>query len=98
MDVATSEPVLMVLSQPAYPGWKAYVDGEPVPILETDGAFTGVVVSSGDHRVTLEYAPSHLRAATVLTALGVIFVLLSWVLDRPRRKARQNTADILLIS
>lgn len=98
VDVATSEPALMVLSQPAYPGWKAYVDGEPVPILKTDGAFTGVVVSSGDHRVTLEYAPSHLRTATVLTALGVIFVLLSWALDRPRRKAPLNTADILLIS
>ena len=46
----------LVLSENAYPGWRARIDGTEVPIYRTDITLQGVVVPAGTHRVdfTLE--------------------------------------------
>jgi hypothetical protein len=46
----------VVLSENAYPGWRALVDGSEVPIYRTDVTLQGVVVPPGTHRIdfTLE--------------------------------------------
>jgi hypothetical protein len=59
-----------------YPGWAAYVDGEPVPIdLTGDLALMTVVVPPGEHVVTLQFENTIPRslgtAITVLTVAGL---------------------------
>jgi len=46
----------LVLSENAYPGWRARIDGTEAPIYRTDITLQGVVVPAGTHRVdfTLE--------------------------------------------
>src|SRR4029453_8048994 len=46
----------LVLSENAYPGWRALIDGSEVPIYRTDVTLQGVVVPPGTHRIdfTLE--------------------------------------------
>ena len=48
---------LLVLSETYYPGWKAWLDDRPVPIVPTDIALRGVVVPAGAHRVRMEFLP-----------------------------------------
>jgi hypothetical protein len=48
---------LLVLSETYYPGWKAWLDDQPVPIVPTDIALRGVVVPAGAHRVRMEFRP-----------------------------------------
>lgn len=37
------------------PQWKAYVDGTSVKIYQTNGAFMGIVIPDGEHRLELRY-------------------------------------------
>ncbi len=47
----------LVLSETYYPGWQAWLDDQPVPIVPTDIALRGVVVPAGAHRVRMEFRP-----------------------------------------
>jgi hypothetical protein len=66
---------LLVVSETFYPGWKAYVDGQPQPIYEVFGALRGVVLESGSHRVEMRYRPQIVAIGAALSfpaiALGL---------------------------
>lgn len=47
----------LVVSDRLVPGWRATVDGEPVPILRADLTFRAVAVPAGRHRVEMVYRP-----------------------------------------
>lgn len=74
--VRASAPAVVVLSDPWYPQWKAYVDGEEADLLRVNHAFRGVLVPAGTHRVEFRYeddahARGVLLAVVTLVALGV---------------------------
>ncbi len=46
-----------VFSEMAYPGWKAWVDGNPTELFTADHAFRALWVPSGEHEVTFRYEP-----------------------------------------
>jgi membrane protein YfhO len=53
-------------------GWRAWVDGEEVPVRLADGKHRAVAVPSGRHRVRFAYAPPGLRAGLALMALSAL--------------------------
>jgi uncharacterized membrane protein YfhO len=55
LDVTAQGDSLLVVSQPFYPGWRATVDGESVPILRVDYLLQGVPLRAGTHRLELRY-------------------------------------------
>ena len=58
-------------------GWRADVDGDAAAVSPADGAFLGVVLPAGEHRVRLRYVPPGLAAGLGLFAAGVLGVLLA---------------------
>jgi hypothetical protein len=40
-----------------YPGWNAYLDGQPVPIYRANDAFKAVLVPPGTHRIRFVFVP-----------------------------------------
>lgn len=44
-----------VLSEAAYPGWRAFVDGRRVPVETFEGAFLSVPVPAGRHRLEFRF-------------------------------------------
>ena len=69
----------VVLADTTYPGWRATVDGVPVPIYAANGLFRAVFVRNGSHRVTFEYQPRSVERGAAITAatlaLSVALVL-----------------------
>jgi hypothetical protein len=86
---------LLVIQQNYYPGWKAWVDGEEVDILQTDFAFQGITISNGYHHVELVYRPNGLGLELLLTFLAVIGILVALMLPaimmRAKGKSRRQS-------
>lgn len=75
VDVETAAPALLVLADAYYPGWAARLDGEPVPIYETDEIVRGVFVPKGSHTVTFTFRPPILFVAAGLAGLALLLAL-----------------------
>jgi hypothetical protein len=74
LSAATTTPAFMVTSEPMYPGWEATVNGKPVPLRMTNGAFRGLALPSGTNEIVMEYHPPYLRLYLVVS---MAFLLLA---------------------
>lgn len=71
---------LLVMSEAYYPAWRAYVDGEPVPLYVADHVLRAVPVPAGKHSVELRYESWTLRtgmAVSLAACLALVFVMVS---------------------
>jgi len=76
LSVKTATPGLLVSSEVNYPGWRAFLDGSQVSILETNGAFRGVLVPAGDHIISFRFAPVILYIGAAISASSMCILLL----------------------
>jgi hypothetical protein len=78
LDVSSSADGLLVVSQPHYPGWRAQLDGQPVPILRVDYLLQGISMPAGAHRVELSYRlspwPASLSLVVLAGCIGGLFL------------------------
>ena len=63
---------LLVLSEVNYPGWRAWVDGQPAPVLTADHVLRAVTVPAGEHTVELRFVPT-------LWLVGAVVSVLAWL-------------------
>jgi hypothetical protein len=78
LDVDARAATIVGTSITAWPGWKAELDGQPVPSVSYNHAFLAFRVPAGRHRLTLRYAPLSVRvgAAVSLASAVLAFALL----------------------
>jgi len=74
--VTAKAPALLVLADAYYPGWKAYLDGQPSPIMRANFAFQAVTVPAGEHTIVFRYEPSYWRPSVALLLLGCVALFL----------------------
>jgi hypothetical protein len=88
VTVHAARPGMLVLSQAWFPGWHAYVDGVPAPVLRVDGIVQGVPVPKGNHPVVLTYEPPGLALGMGLSILTILGLLGAGVLVARSRSRR----------
>jgi hypothetical protein len=57
VNVTTSAPEYLILSEVYYPGWTARDNAEPKEIVRYQGIFRAIYLNPGPHRVTFTYFP-----------------------------------------
>ncbi|MEG2067335.1 MAG: YfhO family protein [Tannerellaceae bacterium] len=68
---------LAVFSEVYYqPGWKATVDGKPVPHFRADWTLRAMLIPAGAHQVVFEFVPDGYIAAANIAAYGSFMILL----------------------
>jgi hypothetical protein len=90
--VTMQRPGFVVISEPAWSGWRAYVDNRRVKELRANHAFLGVYVPAGTHSVRLRYLPQSFvvgRAISLVTLAGL------WSAAACRRLLRRWQASAL---
>lgn len=65
---------ILVLSEIFYPGWRATLDGELVPILRADYVLRALCVPAGEHRVVMVYDPPLLKIGLAITGLTLLLI------------------------
>jgi hypothetical protein len=84
LETEGAAPSFLVTSETWYPGWRAAIDGREQPLVMTNGAFRGLALPAGRHRVEMRFAPAILWWGAALSAAGCL--LLGWALwKRPAR-------------
>lgn len=79
ISVETETAGILVLSEWAFPGWKATIDGIEVPLLAADYALQGLYVPSGTHEIRLLYvSPDVTLGLSVLLLTLAITAVVAW--------------------
>ena len=78
IEVTADGPGRLVLAEIDYPGWRAWMDGQPTPIEQSAGLLRSVTLSPGEHRVIFTFQPTSLYLGWILCALSITFLVLSW--------------------
>ena len=93
-EAETESDQLAVFSEMYYEnGWKAYVDGEPVPHLRANYVLRALVVPKGRHSIVFRFEPEVIRIGSGVTLVSyAIFLLapLGWYLTERKRKNVQS--------
>jgi uncharacterized membrane protein YfhO len=92
IKTSTGSAGLLMLSEVYYPSWKAYVDGQPVPVHVADQLLRSVEVPAGDHTVELRYESWTLGWGVVISVVGCA-VLVVLALAAGVRRLRCKGAD-----
>lgn len=77
-EVAENPGGTFVFAQHAYPGWQAFVDGQPTPITHFATAYQAVTLEAGSHTVLFEFNPTWLFPFIWISIFSWIFVVV-WI-------------------
>ena len=76
--VRTAAPAYLVLSEVDYPGWEAFIDGQPAPIYRANTAFRAVYIAEpGEHTVLLTFRPTSVIVGLLITAATLAALLIA---------------------
>ena len=86
-SVTAAKDGILFLSIPAYDNWDIYIDGKKADRIDNlDITFTGVSIPAGKHEITLRYNNRIVKYGGVVSAAGLILLVISRVAARRRRK------------
>jgi len=71
-EISLKKKKLLFFSIPFDKGWKAFDNGQPVPILQTNIGFSGIMLDKGVHRIELKYLPEYIKPAFCISLLFMI--------------------------
>ena len=72
IDIKTQSPGYVVLANTWYPGWRAWVDGQPETIWKANYLFQAVEVPAGNHRLVLAYRPGLFFVGLAISSLALV--------------------------
>jgi hypothetical protein len=72
----TTTDQLVVFSEIYYPnGWKAYVDGKPVPHFRANYILRSMIVPAGQHEIRFAFEPTMLKWSNLINLIGFLLIL-----------------------
>jgi hypothetical protein len=84
ITVKAEGPGLLILSEIAYPGWYARLDGAPVP-LSSAVIFRAVDLPAGAHLVEFDFRPISVFAGLGVSVTAWLGILVLWLRNRLRK-------------
>lgn len=89
LKVNAADNGVLVVSQIYYPGWKADIEGQPVPVISANYALTAIHVPAGQYKVHFVYAPASIRIGATASALSLFVIAGLWCFPPKPRQTRQ---------
>jgi Bacterial membrane protein YfhO len=70
-----AKPSVLVLSEIAYPGWEAEVDGKATELMRVNYDLRGVALGAGNHRIELIYRPRSVIIGAAVSLITAVCLL-----------------------
>ncbi len=86
LDVESPVRAWLVTSEAYYPGWRTFVDGGERPFVMTNGAFRGLLISVGKHRIEMKFEPSIVWKGAALSLVAWVIAVAAVVFGDNKRK------------
>ena len=86
LNVNTKENKIGVLSIPYSKGWKAYVNGKEVEVLQANIDSMGVELQKGENEVVFKYCTPGLKAGALISFVTAIGCIIYIYIDKKKRK------------
>ena len=82
----------LFLSEIFYPGWKAFIDGQPAGIMRGNYLFRVLELPKGRHTILLEFTPwtIHLGSAVTIVVLLLLGAFALYTVFRQRKRSPMN--------
>jgi uncharacterized membrane protein YfhO len=96
LDVLSTKPAFLVISQLYYPGWGVTVNGHQDSLYRTNYAFQGVAVPAGHSRIDLSFQPRSLLYGGGITFMAILtsLSLVSWSMWTRWRSATERVRSV----
>ncbi len=91
LDVDLDGPGFVVSVDAWAPGWKAFVDGRPAPMLKANALFRAVAVPAGRHVVEMRYRPTTVVVGAGISGISVLLLGVLGVAVGLRRRGRTSS-------
>jgi uncharacterized membrane protein YfhO len=75
----------LILKDTFYPGWKAYVNGQEVPIEKYEKIYRSIKIPSGNNYIEFRYIPESFRIGATASIIGLIVYLFLLILSKKTR-------------
>lgn len=72
----TSNGNLLYMSDTNYPGWQAFIDGNPVKIYRANYAFRAIYVPEGTHAIRFTFLPASFKIGLIISLVSIAGSLL----------------------
>jgi hypothetical protein len=76
LQIATTKSSFLVFSDNYYPGWKAVLDGNEIPVYRTNYTFRGVSIPAGNHTLRFTYEPASFFLGSLISAFSALSFLI----------------------
>ncbi len=83
VDVTSEDKGLLVLTDTYYPGWVAFVDTKPAPILPVNIRYRGILVNNGRHTIEFLYQPKSFAVGANISGFFLIVLVALVVFPGP---------------
>jgi hypothetical protein len=75
IEANAAKPSVLVLSEIAYPGWEAEIDGKATELMRVNYDLRGVALGAGNHRIELIYRPRSVIIGAVVSLITAVCLL-----------------------
>jgi len=89
IETKSKTPAILLFNDVYTKGWKAFIDGKEIEIMEGNLAFRAVYVPQGDHNVDFQYTPPLLKLSIIILFAGIIGCIIfykkhnmAWYIDK----------------
>ncbi|MBI1746590.1 MAG: YfhO family protein [Acidobacteria bacterium] len=90
LEAAPDTDGFLFLSEIYYPGWRAYVDGKPQPILKANLVFRAIYLEKGPHKIQFRFYPTPFYVGALVTALTGLLLIVYFTGARASAQTRSS--------
>jgi hypothetical protein len=81
---------VVVFSEIYYPGWTAYIDGEPAEVGRANYVLRALRVPAGQHEIKMEFRPTTETMTTGVAYIALVLIALGFVLAAVMRLRKKE--------